>query len=224
MKLFESDWLISLANQVVSGINGALAMAPNAQKHLMNLEDCTLKIQLKGLDTNFFFGVEKIEKNLSDETETVPSLKYRVQFIAQTDSPNVTIKGSPLAFIKLATQNNKAALFHTKELQLEGDSVRIQQILAFLSNLQIDWEGLIANYIGDVPAHLIGTTIRSGLLWGLNFSQSLIRDTEEFIKYELRLLPDRKRAKKQFTAITKLSEEVDKLHLRFDKFKEKTQK
>ena len=109
-------------------------------------------------------------------------------------------------------------------MRLEGDSVRIQQILAFLSSLKIDWDGLLANFIGDVPAHFLGSSIRAGMLWGLNFSQSLIRDTEEYIKYELRLLPDKKRAIKQFSAITKLSEEVDKLKHRFDQFEKKLSK
>ncbi len=223
MKFFESDRMKSIANQVVSGINSALAMAPGAQKHLKNLEDCCFNVHLKGLDTNFFFGIEQTEKHAADSS-TPEHIKYRVQLVNQTDSPDVTITASPLTFIKLVTLKNKAILLQTKELQLQGDSVRIQQLLAFLNALEIDWEGLLASFIGDVPAHLLGTTIRSGFMWSLNFSQALRRDTEEFIKYELRLLPDKNRAKKQFSAISKLTEEVDKLKLRFDQFELKTKK
>ncbi|MFT6028831.1 MAG: ubiquinone biosynthesis protein UbiJ [Oleiphilaceae bacterium] len=224
MKLFESDWMKSVANQVVTGVNSALAMSPGSQKHLKNLEHCILKIHLKGLDSDLYFGVAKSERDNKEISTELAAYKYHVQLVDLTDSPDVTIIGSPIAFIKLLSQKNKAPLFQSKELKLEGDSVRIQQILAFVSTLQIDWDGLLANFIGDVPAHLLGSSIRSGIMWGLNFSQSLIRDTEEFIKYELRLLPDNKRSIKQFSAISKLSEEVEKLKSRFDQLDKKPSK
>lgn len=227
MKLFESEWVKAVAKQAVSGINSAVAMSPGSQKQLKNLEACTLKIHLKGRDSNFYFGVIKLEEQeqKSDATEAQSSQdKYKVQLLNEAETTDVTITGSPIAFIKLISQKNKATLFQTKELTLEGDSVRIQQILAFLASLKIDWDGLLATYIGDVPAHLLGSSIRSGLMWGLNFSQSLIRDTEEYIKYELRLLPDNKRAVNQFSAISRLTEEVDKLKHRFDQFEKKRSK
>lgn len=217
MKLLESDWVKSIANQLVSALNSALAMAPGAQKHLKNLESCRLKVHLNGLDADLFFGVSQLETD-----ESAEQTKYSVQLVEPIDAPDVTVSGSPLAFIKFLTQKNKTALFQTKELTLEGNSVRIQQILSFLASLEIDWEGLLAGFIGDVPAHFLGSSIRSSLLWGLSFSQSLLRDTEEFIKYELRLLPDKQQAKKQFSAITKLSEELEKLKHRFDQLELKT--
>tara|TARA_R110002167_G_scaffold148118_14_gene341002 strand:+ start:497 stop:1171 length:675 start_codon:yes stop_codon:yes gene_type:complete len=224
MKLFESDGMKAVANQVVSGINSALAMSPGSQKQLKNLEGCILKIQLKGLNTCFYFGIGKLDQQNKLAEPNNSEFKYRVQLVDQIDSADVTITASPLSFIKLISQKNKTTLFQEKEIVLEGDSVRTQQILTFLASLKIDWDGLLATFIGDVPAHLLGTSIRSGLMWGFNFSQSLIRDTEEFIKYELRLLPDNKRAKKQFSAITKLSEEVEKLKSRFDALEFKSNK
>lgn len=224
MKLLESDWTKSLAKQLVSAINGALAMAPSAQKHLKNLEGCSLNVHFKGLDTNLYFGVEQADQLPIDKKQNLGNNKYKVQLVDASPKPNVFITGTPLAFVKLITQKNKAALFQAKELELQGDAVRIQQILAFLSALEIDWEGILANFIGDVPAHFLGTSIRSGLMWGLNFSQSLIRDTEEFIKFELRLLPDKKQAKNQFSAISKLADELDKLKIRFDQLELKLKK
>jgi ubiquinone biosynthesis protein UbiJ len=224
MKFLEPDWMKPIADQITSGINNALAMSPGSQKQLKNLDGCILKIQLTGLDANFNFGITKLELNTKQPNSQNNEFKYRVQLVDQVDSADVTITGNPLSFIKLFSLKNKASLFQSKELELEGDSVRIQQILALLGSLKIDWDGLLATFIGDVPAHLVGSSIRSGLIWGLNFSQSLIRDTEEFIKYELRLLPDNKRAKNQFSAISALSKEADALTARFNKLELKTNK
>ena len=216
MKLFGSDWMKSAAKKIVSGINSALAMSPGSQKQLKNLEGCILKLHLKGLDTDFHFGVVKSGQNSQDAEPEKSTFKYRIDLLDPINQTDVMIAGSPIAFIKLISQKNKASLFQSKELSLEGNSVRIQQILAFLNSLQIDWDGLLSTFIGDVPAHLLGSSIRSGLMWGLSFSQSLIRDTEEFIKYELRLLPDNRRAQKQFLAIASLAEDLEMLNKRFE--------
>lgn len=214
----------TVAKQVVSGVNKALAMSPGSQKQLKSLDGCILKIQFTSLNSVVYFGIAKIaQTNKTLDTQS-SEFMYRVQLIEHAESADVTISGNPLSFTKLISIKNKATLFQNKELVLEGDSVRIQQILTFLGSLKIDWDGLLATFIGDVPAHLLGSSIRSGLMWGLNFSQSLIRDMEEFIKYELRLLPDNKRAKNQFTVITTLSEEVDQLKARFDALEVKTKK
>jgi ubiquinone biosynthesis protein UbiJ len=218
-----SDWKLSTANQLVSGINSALAMAPGAQKHLKNLEQCVLKIQLTGINSAFYFGVMACAEADAGSSDTAQNnstalTKYTVQLVEPRDNPDVLLSGSPLSFIKLIGLSNKARLFQNKELDLQGNSVRIQQILAFIQALEIDWDGLLANFIGDVPAHFVGTTLRSGLTWGINFSQAFMRDAEEYIKYELRLLPDKLRASKQFSAISDLAKDVDAFKSRIDRF------
>lgn len=212
---------MAAANQVVSGVNSALAMAPGAQKHLKNLEQCVLKIQLSVINSTFYFGV--VASTEADQATLEPvQIKYKVQLVEPRENPDVSLSGSPLSFIKLLSQKNKASLFKHKELDLQGDAVRIQQIFAFLNTLEIDWDGLLANFIGDVPAHFIGSTLRTGLAWGFSFSQAFIRDAEEYIKYELRLLPDKARASKQFSAIADLAKDVEALKARFDKFDDNT--
>lgn len=224
MKLLESEWIRTAANQIVGGINHALAMSPGSQKHLKHLENCTFHIHIKGLDTDFYFGVANTAQSTADKDLESTADIYTVKLVEVTDRADAKISGSPISFIKLFSQKNKAVLFQSKELTLEGDSIRIQQILAFISSLQIDWDGLLSTFIGDIPAHFMGSSLRSGLLWGMNFSQSLIRDTEEFIKFELRLLPDKRRAKNQFSAISSLAVDLDKLTARFEKFEAKTNK
>lgn len=219
MRHTESGWLMSAANQIVSRVNSALAMAPGAQKHLKNLEQCVVRIQVSAIDKAFYFGVVACAD--SDEASLeAGQTKYKVQLVQPRDNPDVSLSGSPLSFIKLISQKNKASLFTRKELELQGDAVRIQQIFAFLNTLEIDWDGLLANFIGDVPAHFIGSTLRTGLAWGFSFSQAFIRDAEEYIKFELRLLPDKARASKQFSAISELAKDVDNLKARFDKFED----
>ncbi len=216
MPISDSSWITITARQLTNAINQALAMAPAAQKHLKNLEHCVLKLHLKGLNSTLYFAVER-ETN-TGQTETA---RYRVFLSEPKDKPDVFLSGSLLNFLKLASQKNKASLFRTKQLELEGDAIRIQQILAFINALEIDWDGALANVIGDVPAHFISTLLRSGISWGLNLSQSFFRDAEEYIKFELRLFPDKARAKLQFSKIASLSNELETLQTRIDALEKK---
>jgi ubiquinone biosynthesis protein UbiJ len=212
----ESGWLLSAANQLVTAVNRALAMAPGTQKHLKNLTQCVFKLQISGINRRVYFGVTAVSNHDQRAFEATPAI-YKVQLIEPTEKVDVTLTGSPISLVKLLGSQNKALLFSNRELELQGDAVRIQQILAFLGALEIDWDGLLAEFIGDVPAHLIGSTVRSGLAWSLSLSKAFIRDAEEYIKYELRLLPDKQRASKQFQGITDLVARADALSGRLEK-------
>lgn len=220
MAILDSEWMKALANKLVSAINSAVAMSPGSQKHLKHLEGCILLAHVKGLNLNLYLGVTT-ESDKSASTHD-GSINYKVQFVSASEHSDVKISATPLSYLKFLSQKNKASLFQTKELELEGDSVRIQQIFALISSLKIDWDGLLGSVIGDVPAHILGSSLRSGLRWSFNLSQSFLRDAEEFIKYELRLLPDKKRAEKQFSEIQSLAKKTDKLTTQMDLFEAKS--
>jgi ubiquinone biosynthesis protein UbiJ len=73
----------------------------------------------------------------------------------------------------------------------------------------------LAEAIGEVPAHLITTSLHSSVVWGKSLTGSFKQDLEEFIKYELRLLPSRAMAVAQFEAIDQLRLATDRLEARF---------
>lgn len=199
--------LSKIAESVEQAINAALTMDAGAQKHLKRLSGCVLALRVTSTKTTFYFGVKAPDQ----EGEKA---KYLVELLPQQDSSTVQLSGSILSLVKLAASSEKSLLFRTKELELSGDSVRIQQIQSFLDAISIDWEAILANFIGDVPAHFFGSTLRSGLGWGATFTQSIIRDTEEYIKYELRLFPNKLALKKQFAAIDELYKATESLEKR----------
>lgn len=201
MSQTDSKRINKIAKALESGINTALAMDPLAQKHLKRLKDCTVAINISSPGKVLHVGVAQ---QAPKEDEEQPS--YRVSLLAPQDCCDVEIKASLLSFIKLAATSDKNTLLRTQEVQMSGDSVRIQQVQGFLTIIKVDWEGILSSVIGDIPAHIIGTSLRQSLSFGLSLGQSLLRDAEEFIKYELRLFPNKAAAKKQFKAITKLQE------------------
>jgi len=221
MSFLDSAMLQRIAPAMESAVNTALTMDPGAQKHLHRLRGCILEVHITSPDRSFFFGVESqdIENLAGQKTANETKTQCKVCLLPGAPASSVQLTGSASAFIKLASYREKNILFKTKEIQLSGDSVRAQQIQAFMQSINIDWEGLLATFIGDVPAHILGSSLRNGFSWGKMFSQSLIRDAEEFIKYEVRMLPSKAIAKNQFAAIDKLYQATGNLEKRIKKIR-----
>lgn len=181
-------------------------MDPSAQKHLQRLKDCVFEVHVSSAKQSFLFGVKS--------NDSTGHINHQVIVLSSQQPTSVQLKGSALSLIKLAFYQDKNTLFKSQEIQISGDSVRIQQIQAFMLSLNLDWEGLLANFIGDIPAHFLGSSVRSSMNWGKKLSQALVRDLEEFVKFELRLFPNKSQAKKQFLAIDKLYQATESIEKR----------
>lgn len=184
-----------------TSLNKTLSMDPAASKKLRPLNGCVLELNITSLGQSFFFKVDQ----------------EKVILLSADAIPTVTLSGSTTALLKLALIEDKTGLFKRKEVSLGGDSVRAQQIQTLVRTLAIDWEALLAEAIGDVPAHMISTGLHSGWSWTKSISRSLRQDLEEFLKYELQLLPNKATARRQFEAIDHLRLATDRLEARFRK-------
>ena len=74
-----------MADQVVHGVNYALSMSPDSQKHLSALHSCTVSIELQGLDGRIYLGVEDLEHEAP---------RYRIQLLETVQHTDILIKGS----------------------------------------------------------------------------------------------------------------------------------
>jgi len=199
MSLFDTPIVQQFAPALESAINSAIAMDPASEKKLKLLNGCVLEVNITSIKQSFFFGVSDQE----------------IHLLPSETPPSVTLCGSSFSLAKLALIQDKNSLFKRKEVTMSGDAVRAQQIQNFMRSLKIDWEALLAEIIGDVPAHFLSTSLVSSLQWSKSLSQSLKQDLEEFIKYELRLLPSKAVATRQFEAIDQLRLASDRLEARF---------
>lgn len=198
MSLFTQPLIQKLAPSLERAINKALSMDPAASKKLKPLSGCILEINIESLKQSLFIGAKDGE----------------VLLLSADKAPTVTLSGSVSALIKLALLKDSSTLFKQRQIAFSGDAVRAQQIQIFASSLNVDWEGLLADVIGDTPARFLSTGTRQSLMFLQNFSQNFVRDIEDYIKYELRLLPSRAGAAKQFEAIDQLRLASDRLEAR----------
>lgn len=201
MSVLQMPAIKKLLPLLESSLNKTLSMDPAAASKLRPLNGCILELNITSWDQSFFFKVEQ----------------EKIVLLNADAAPTVTLSGSSMALLKLALTEDKNGLFKRKEVSLGGDAVRAQQIQTLVRNVAIDWEALLAEAIGDVPAHLVISGLHSGWSWTRSISQSLRQDLEEFLKYELQLLPNKAMARRQFEAIDQLRLATDRLEARFKK-------
>ena len=114
-------------------------------------------------------AIEKLDGKVLAVESTVPPLTLFILhsgdklclFNHYEGEPDTHLKGTALALIALALGREERSSFFGTGVEMRGDSDLLRRIQNILKNLDVDWEAALAKLIGDVPAHLIGKSLRS---------------------------------------------------------------
>lgn len=123
--------------------------------------------------------------------------------------PDATISLALSALPRLRDPNQLTPLIREGKMDLAGDTSLCNQVAQLFSELQIDWEGQLARYTGDVIAHSLCRGAQQ-LRHTLQQQGELLRqDLAEYLTEELRLAPGP-------LEVACFCDDVDALKRRFD--------
>lgn len=134
---------------------------------------------------------------------------------------DATISGTPLALAKLAMSKDPRDLLFDREILIAGDSRLANQFSRVLSQLDIDWEELLAKTVGDITAHKIGNTLRSIGGWIRRSTQSVCLDSGEYLQEEIRLSPSNAEIRRFIQRVDEVREASDRIAARIQILKNK---
>lgn len=123
--------------------------------------------------------------------------------------PTVRIRGTPLALVR-----QWRGQLVGNEITVEGDAATGRRFQALLARLDIDWEEQFSTVVGDAVAHQLGRLWCGFRRWGRQTSETLRRDSGEYLQQELRLLPSRPAVEGFLSAVDVLREDADRLEVR----------
>jgi ubiquinone biosynthesis protein UbiJ len=157
---------------------------------------------------------------------TLPPLSFYIIFGADGVSllshyegtANTSLRGTALSLAALATNAEDKVSFYGTGVEVEGDHDLLRQIRRILKHLDVDWEAALAKLIGDVPAHLVGESLRSAATWQTRTAERAASAAAEFAQEEIRLTPSANEVAHFRTQIRQLSTDVDRLAARIHKF------
>lgn len=185
-------------------INQALSLDESTGAKIQALHGRVLEIIIRPLNSFFFIQFE-------DQT-----LKLLSHYEGQ---PDTVIHSSPLGLIRLSLlPTSKVRSLFNDKINISGDLELGQQVKALFDELDIDWEGHLAYFTGDVVAHQIGSWVRESQSFTKRFSGSLCRQMSEYIQEELRLSPSPEELNDFLNDVDALSLSAERLQAHFHKF------
>ena len=113
-----------------------------------------------------------------------------IQIIDQiTGQPDTTISGSAWSLGLMGISAKPMRSVFSGEIKIEGDIQTGKQFQAMFKKLDIDLEGLLAQYTGHDIASKISQFFRSGQEWGKESIETFKLNAAEFLQEETRDLP-----------------------------------
>ncbi len=178
-------------------LNHALSLDELMPAKIQELHGKVLEIIISPLSVHFFIRFEH------NEIQLLATYKGR---------PDTVIYSSPLGLIRLSLlpASKVRSLFNDK-IRLSGDTELGQKVKQLFDELDIDWEGHLAHFTGDVVAHQIGSVFRQGLAFKNRVDTSMRNNVTEYLQEELCVFPPREELNNFFSDIDELSLRAERL-------------
>jgi len=127
---------------------------------------------------------------------------------------DLTISGKALTLAKLGS--DPESLF-SSEIDIHGDVQFAKQLRDLLEGFDFDWEAQLAKVTGDTLSYPIAHSIRKVSSWAKNTHNSLQQNTAEYLKEEVRILPDKSQINDFMAQIDTLRADSDRLEARIQR-------
>ena len=189
-----------IAEQLEQVANRALHYAPLTRLQLRKLEGKSFGIELQRPPLSLLVSV------------TRKGLLFQSHWDGNADAG---VRGPALALLKqLRRGNNQPELLASDGIDLTGDPVLAQQFIKVLNVLDIDFEGILGDLIGDVAAHQLSEFARTGFSWLNRTGKNLLQQSRHFLAEERKVLLTPHQFSRFRDDVETLSEDTDRAEAR----------
>ncbi len=184
---------------IENALNQYLALDAASKERLAALENKIVQIELHGVDLSLqlFFQERRIQLHWQS-----------------SERADLTISGTPLNLLHMGLVPQQRQRFFAEDVKIEGDLELAQYVLAIFDELEIDWEEISSQYIGDVSAHHLGRFVRGLKKMGQQFQTSFLQNVNEYVHEEINLVPANEALRDFFNEVDDLRMAVDRLEAR----------
>ena len=153
---------------------------------------------------------------------TSPAMRIAVQTSQQQitlysgweDEAAVTLQGSLVALAKMTANASDTSSFAGTGVQLSGNLETLHKLHKILSQLDIDWEGALADIIGNIPAYMIGSALRKSADIAKQNKQRVTSALTEVAQEELQIVPSRNGFEQFKKEVREMASDTDRLMAR----------
>ncbi|MFP4263304.1 MAG: SCP2 domain-containing protein [Halomonas sp.] len=183
-------------------LNGLLARDPAAPGRLARLAGQRLLVRLENpaLALAIHFhpeGLDLLRPNDADEAE------YDAVLELDAETLGALLGGASME-----------RLMFQGRLAVRGRIPLLEATRDLLLDLDLDWEGELARWLGELPAHSLAEGLRRLGRFGLRTREEFCADLSEYLVEEARLLPGRPQVEVLRDHLTELEVAADRLEAR----------
>ena len=189
-----------------AAINSYLSLDPEVAEKLSALEGKVIAIEISSINKKLYFFPHQEGMTISDYYE---------------GEPDTTLKGSPIALIKMSLSKDVAPLMLKGEIEIEGNVRLGRSFKKILSEMDVDWEEYMARIIGDAPAHHLASLTKKIMNWGRQSSNDVVADVSEYLQEESRDVVSKPELEMFYENVDTLRNQLDRFQARLNAFKNK---
>ncbi|MBT4213365.1 MAG: hypothetical protein HOM60_04265 [Porticoccaceae bacterium] len=180
-------------------INAALTKDPASKQALTKLEGQVLLV----------------ESTLPPLTIAIEPTATGIQLHDNWDgNVAVTINGTLIAMAAIAVNAKESISFSGTGVNVSGNLDTLHQLNKIMGDVDIDWEGALAEIIGDIPAHLVAKGIRNSAVIRKDIVTRASSGLVEVAQEEFNLTPSKNEFEAMIPDIRQLSADADRLAAR----------
>ena len=195
-----------LVDKITNLINRALMLDEKNFKSLIKLANKKIAFDIVGLNVKIILSITK---------------KGLVRCKPDDELVDVTIKASVTTFLGIMLSRENSRATSAGAMEISGDVGLAQEFLSILKTLDIDWEELASQWIGDLPAHKLGNMFRTIRKFSKEIRQTIGLDISEYLRYEKEILPEQEEIDEYISAVDVIRNDSERLKQRIIRLQRK---
>ncbi|WP_327439459.1 SCP2 domain-containing protein [Pseudomonas donghuensis] len=128
-----------------------------------------------------------------------------------------TLRAPASSLVRLALSQDKSAVLHSPQVELEGDSAVLLDLVAVLQDLELDWEYEVSRWLGPIATQLLSGHLRSRANWTRHGLAALNQNLSEYLAEEARTLVGQREAEARFSELDTLKVDIERLEARIER-------
>ena len=196
--------LLSLTalNAIEQAINAALIQDQPSQARLSKLAGQRILVEVE--DFSLLLLIQILDQGLA---LGLPSSVAEAELDSRQDTH---VSGPSSAYRKLLDGNG----FFDGDLRIQGNAQTLMTLHKVSENFELDWEGMLADKIGDLAASVIAELLRTQWTWSRNMASNLSIHLVDYLQNDSDLLPSKAEFNNLVDDLERLSSQLDRLEAR----------
>ena len=187
-------------------INRYLSLDPEVTENIAELEGRVIAVEITGINKTLYFLPHQAGMDVVEQYDV---------------AADTTLKGSPLALLKMSMSKDVAPLMLKGEVEIEGDVRLGRSFKKILSEMDVDWEEYMSRIIGDASAHHLANLTKKIISWGRQAGNDVSADVSEYLQEESRDVVSKPELEMFYQDVDALRNQLDRFQARFEALKNK---